>query len=175
MAENQLATLAELTKTTNHILELIAYSEGELTEEVEQWLTVTQTQLVQKTDNYALFFEKADSEIDFLKQQASFFTKAARQLSNTIDRLKDHMKEQMRLMDTTELDGHYYRFKLSKTKPKVLINEDLLPAEYTREKVIIEPDKTKIYEDAQTGKQIPGVTLQESWGLRKYAAKKAGK
>ena len=151
---------------------LLIESGGELTPEIEAMLTVKEVNLPEKVDGYEAIMDRLDSLEGMYKERAKMFSTAAKSLGMAQDALKERLKFAMKELGVTELMGNDIRFKLSASKPRLVIeDEKLVPKEYKQETVMIEVKKDLLTEDLKIG-SVPGARLEESVSLRKYVNKK---
>jgi len=165
-------TLNSLMAAQHELLEALVASDGELSAEMESKLAQLEVSVPAKLDSYYLIMERLDSEAAYFKSRAEEFAMAAKQMGSAKERLKDNLKFHMQSNALKELVGVDYKFTLSNSKPKVIINESLVPKEYTREVVEIKIDKDRIAEDLKIGVPIPGCHLEDVFAFRSSVNKK---
>jgi hypothetical protein len=161
-------TLQSLAVEAAEISMLLMACNGELSPELEKRLDVNAQLLLQKTDNYNFIIESIESAAAQMKRRKDAFAIQEKRLTNERDRMWNRIKLAMKEMDRTEIRGRYYRFQLQRSKPKLIIDESLLPDQF---KMIVQetkPDKAKIEAVLAEGLEIPGVTLEESGTLKVY-------
>lgn len=145
---------------------------GEMTPEIEAMLTVKEVNLPEKIDNYEAMLDRLEAIEALYKERAKMFSAAAKSLANAQDTLKERLKIAMKELGVTELLGHDIRFKLSVSKPKlVILDEKLIPKEYKIQVITDEVQKDRLSEDLKIG-SVPGAILEETYSLRKYVNKK---
>lgn len=173
-------SLLTIAQQVNSLETLLLESSGEITAEIESYLAVKDTQLPDKVDSYYFIMEKMENNEAYYKAQAEKFAAAAKTFKNARETLKERLKLAMREMSVDEISGHSFRFKLSNTKPKLIVeDEKLIPKEYFVQTISTTLEKDRLLEDLKIG-QIPGAKLEPSYSLRDYvntpkAAKKAVK
>jgi len=160
-------SLQVLVADANTIVELLIESNGEITPEIETTLTELEKNLTNKVDAYFVVIERLQFETKYFKAKASVFNNAAKTLSNTEERLKENIKRALRAMDKTEIVGNDYKFKISKTKPRLIIDPQILADKFKKQTIVIEPDKDKIRALLDAGILIKGAHYEESFALRK--------
>lgn len=161
-------SLVQVSLEMGEILSQIAENGGELSEVLEQAFDVKGEELAVKADRYAMFLERLDVEADFWKQKAESYLKVSKSCKALKDRLNDNIKTAMRAMNTDELNGEEMRFKLSRTKPKLVLDEAVLPVGFKMQVTEYVPDKKRIEEALEVGEQIPGAKFEATYSLRKY-------
>lgn len=158
--------LLEITAEIARIMVILAENGGELSTEIENQLDIFTGNLVEKVDSYAYLIDKLDSESEFYKKKADAFNRMAKSCNSLQDRLKERVKTALTILEKDEIEGDDFRFKLSTSKPKLIIDESILPSEYKM--IIYEADREKISKDLAEGKEIPGARFEETKALRKY-------
>ena len=166
-------TLKSLVKDLNALEELIIENDGQVCETLEVWMQINETNVATKVDGYNFLIARLEKSAEFFKDKEAEYYAARKVYENQVIRMKAYVKDTMFAMGLDELKGNEYRFKLSKSKPKVIIdNVEELPLEYTREKITIEVDKDGIKKALDEGIEIKGASLETSFSLRSYLIKK---
>jgi hypothetical protein len=161
--------LTLIVNEANEIEQMLIDSFGSIDERLEKLITVNKDELAEKIDGYDIIFERLDVLAKHYKQRAEFFSNIAKGLSKTEDRLKENIKTAMSELKVTELEGNDIRFKLSNTKPSmVVLDEDAIPREYFEEITVTQLNKSRLRDDLAIG-PVPGAKLEESFALRTYA------
>lgn len=165
-------TLKELLRMDQELEEKLIESGGELTEETEKAQLALEISLPQKIDSYYRVMKHLESSEEYFKARAEEFHVQAVQLKNARDRLKRNIKFIMEENRINQLSGNDYSFKLTNAKPKMIIQDELVPDEYKQEIKMIEIDKDKIYEDLSKEMVIPGCRFEPTVALRTSINKK---
>lgn len=153
------------------LYELIDESKGEVNETIENWLKEVEKNVTEKVDHYKWVQDELEAEVERLKEESKKLYGAANSIENIVTRLKDRLKFVMRSMATDELLGSTYRYKLSKSAPRLVVDESRLPSSYAIVKSYTETDKERIKEELNAGKTIPGAHFEEVFSLRSYVTK----
>lgn len=165
-------SLVSIVKEVATLETMLIESGGELTPEIEQMLTVKEVNLPAKVDSYEAMLGRLEVIEGLYKERAKLFSSAAKSLANAQDTLKERLKFAMKELGVTELMGHDIRFKLSASKPKLVIeDEKLIPKEYKVQVISEEIEKDRLTEDLKIG-SVSGAKLEETFSLRKYVNKK---
>jgi len=166
-------TLKDLVKDLVAIESLIIENDGQVCEILESWMQINETNVAQKVDSYFYLIARLEKSAEYFNDRANEFYAAKKTYEKQVDKLKSNLKFTMQNFGTDELFGTDARYKLSKSKPKVIIdNIEELPLKYTREKITIEVDKDLIKTDIDLGNEIKGASLETSFSLRSYLIKK---
>lgn len=172
MSESK-STLPALVSQANSLAEALLESGGELTPEIESALTINEKELGLKVDSYAIFVDRLEYEAGYFKAKAKELQAAAKVLENAQERLKENLKNAMRALKQDEIKGQDYKFKLSRSRPKLILDEKVLPGDFKTQVVSYEPDKDKIQDAINAGLEVPGAKIEETFSLRKYINKVA--
>jgi hypothetical protein len=167
MSENK--SLMSLVRDHYKLDEDLLKNGGELSEELEQFMQITEKGLSEKIDSYKLY-------MDHLAFRAEYFDNLAKQaeqykkvFDNQIKRMKENIKFAMRNMNTTELRGEQYRFALTEPTDKLVIeNEEAIPAMFTKEELVLKLDREAIMNELKKGEQVPGAKIELTQQLRQY-------
>lgn len=156
----------------NDLMAKLIESDGELTEDMEKALATLETSVPAKLDSYYLIMERLEAEAEYFKSRAEEFSMAAKQMTAARDRLKKNIKFAMENSGVAELAGNDYRFTLSKSKPRLIIQDELVPDDYKVEVVTIEIEKDRIADHLREGLVIPGCRFEPVMSFRSSVNKK---
>jgi hypothetical protein len=165
--ENEVTTLASLSRMYADIEHELLANEGELTKEIETRLNNLVLNISTKVDSIAYVLERLDREAEALKARAKMFQSAAKRIQSAQDWLKQYTKVSMQAMSVNELQGQSYRFLLSNSKPKLVVSdEQSIPPEFWTETVTRSLDRDLIEMAIANGIDVPGVHYEEVKALR---------
>ena len=164
MEKNLMTIVADTNKLTEQLIE----AHGELSPELEAQLDTVNLELGLKIDGYKHVIDRVDIEQTYWKEKSQLYSKIAKGCANIKNRLKDSIKLGMLGLKKDEVIGIETRFKLSKIKPKLHIDEENLSPEYCKQRIIIEPDLERIREALEKGEKVAGAYLEDNYSLRNY-------
>lgn len=164
--------LFEIVQKSTNVLQQIIENNGELTEELEQALANVQLQYAEKIDGYQYFMERIDLESEYFEDKAAKYYKIAASLELLKSKLKENIKQSMRMLDYKEALGNDTKFKLVNGKSKLVIDENLLEPKWVMEVKTLVPDKDRIRAALEQGIEVRGAYLEDVYQLRSYANKK---
>ena len=168
MSENK--SLSLIVSQVADIENMLIESEGVITPEIEAILAVKEINLPEKVDSYAAVIERFEMIEEYYKAKSDNILKIARAASAVYSRCKENLKFAMKELGVDEINGHDMRFKLSASKPSIIIEDDSkIDAAYKITETIVKIDKNKIGEDLKIGVPVAGAKMQENFSLRKYA------
>lgn len=166
-------TLLDLSKEAFEIEQEIIAAGGEIDSFMEAKMNEVAANLERKVDAYDWRMNAILARAEQFKKRATEFDKVGSAMKKYCDALKDRIKLVMKdVLKKDELHGQDVRFKMSKAKPKMIIDEQLLPKGLFKIIQTQAPDKERIQELLDKGEKIPGVTLEDSFSLRTYPNRK---
>ena len=116
-----------------------------------------------KADSYAAVISQLEGRMTTIKAEIDRLTAFLRAADTSIERMEKALYDAMRAMDKTEIRTDLHTFKIVKNggKAPLTIREDDVPKEYQRTEVKSVPDKAKIREALEAGKDLPFAELGE--------------
>lgn len=150
------------------VLEAMEHAEpGEVDEStLEAYLDELATQEAEKVDAYGYVLRQQTARIQFLKDEEKRVQNRRRAAENALDRMKSHMLHVMQSNGLRKVSGATTTISLRKSVSVVVDNVDLLPKQYLRAKMVVDPDKSAIKESFTGGASVPGARLVESESLQ---------
>ncbi len=117
------------------------------------------TDSIAKRDKLAELLRRMESEETYLREQGKQRYDAAKHIEHIREKILFCLKLYLEMEGLREVQGFAYRFKVQKNPPSVFIlDEQQIPEEFLTYKPI--PDKEKIKEALQAGKEVPGCVLR---------------
>jgi predicted nuclease with TOPRIM domain len=169
---------AELQKATQELIE----NGGELTDELNEILTVNNNEFEEKAENYLWLIKNLENETDLRTTEINRLRAKNEAIMNTIDTLKSKLIPALLKRGKTKISD----FNLSVTKSKSVgtCDVNLIPKRYLRislktkigfnfyeaminelglkrDEFLIEPDKATLRKDLMAGQIIKGASLNE--------------
>lgn len=126
-------------------------------------------------DAYQAVLERLEIEGEYWASKAEAYAKMAKGCKGARERLKDSLKYAMKELGTDELIGHDCKFKLSNSKPKLVVDETDLDKSYYMQVTMTVVDKKRIEEDLKIGVPVKGAKLEEVKSIRSYLNKGSAK
>lgn len=163
-------TLLTLLQERDEILHSILENEGEITNQVSDLFDLNTEQLAEKVEAYIALIKLLEAEEIALKAEADAFYAKAKACSNLAKKIEDNAKHLMAFNGTTRLQGTKHDLVISKSKPALLVNEEVGFWEFTPflkthiEKTI---DKEAIRSSLEAGHAVDGARLEERFRLTK--------
>jgi hypothetical protein len=146
-------------------------TEGELLPEHFSMLDVKENELAPKIDDYKFAHDRFEMNADYCRAKAAQWAKIARGFETAQERIKDNIKQAMKIMNVTELVGNETRFVLSATKPRLVIDDETkIPSIYKVQIVSTSIEKDRVRGDLEMGLTVDGARFEHGVSLRSYAA-----
>ena len=161
-----MTTLKLLVDDMRAIYEQILEADGSITPEIESAIKNIEAHLEQKIDGYIFYLKHLGSEIEFYKSMRDEIVRKIKNLESSETWLKNNLKAQMLTLKRHEMKGELFSAKLSRSKPKLVINEQELPEYYFREVKTYEVNRAAIELELEEGKSVPGVATEEVLAIR---------
>ena len=165
-------SLESIVIDTQQVIDTIIKAQGHITPEIEEMYKQLTTNLITKVDACAFIEKKLESEAEFFKEQAKYYTSIARSLETSRENIRERIKTAMLTLDYKEILGRVARFVLTKAAKKLILEPARLPKEYVTVVQTEVPNRDKILGDLEKGLTIEGATLVENVALRQFANKK---
>ena len=156
----------EIKQLEKDLLDSADYETGEVDEVIVKALDVTREEFnaravgcVNLSDKFNAYIAAIDSEIARLTALKKSYKKSA-------DRLKNGVSNAMLSLGISEIITDTMRLSFRRSEETVIDNIDFLPAEYVKEKIEYNPDKTAIKKAIKEGKDVQGVHVEIKYNLQ---------
>lgn len=112
----------------------------------------------------ASFIKNADAERAAIEMAKKAMADRESRLNQKVNYLMDYLKTNMEACGIHEITrSPYFTIKLKKCPLSVdIIDEKVIPPQYTKVKQTVTPDKIKMKEELLAGVLIPGVSLKQN-------------
>ena len=158
-------TLYELTNEYQQLL-LIAEDPDVDPQVLSDTLEGLTGEIEDKADNYARVIKQLDADTVALKAEIDRLSARKKTIENSIDRMKESLKQAMILCGKEKFKTSLFSFTVAKNPEKVVLDSELIPEEY-----LVQQDpkvnKTLLKEDLKAGKDLAGIAhLEQDESLR---------
>ncbi len=155
--------LYELTDSYLKVLELIENGE----EGLEDTLESINDTIELKADGYARIIRNLEANAVALKTEIDRLTNRRRSIENSIDRLKENLKNAMIATGKEKIKTDLFNVTVVNNPVAVnVIDEKLIPEEYFKVEIIRKLDKISLRDAIKNGEEIQGAELMQGKGLR---------
>ncbi len=152
-------TLYQAADQVRELLEQIDPETGELPEGLEQARAIVAT----KSQAVAAFILDDEARADMVEAHAKALMAKVKTARKRSERLREYLRLHMDAAGVLSIksDDGTFACKLEKERDESIevFDDKQLPADYLREKVTVEPDKTLIRRALKDGFEVPGARL----------------
>jgi hypothetical protein len=134
---------------------------GELTQELEEQLTITEHERESKCEGYVSIIGQLKSKSELLKREAKRLLDAARTYDKSVERLEDNLLSS--IVQLGNIKTNFVSISTRRNKSVEIADDVEIPLQYQRVK--IEANKTAIKEALESGIDVPGATIVEKFSL----------
>lgn len=142
------------------IVELATQDELNDEESFELEKLITQ-ELNNKSANIIGFVRNAEATINAIDNEIERLTLLKKKNDSTLSRFKDYVKDNMEALSLDKIETTIGAIRIQKNPISVeVVDEQLVPDEYKKEKITVSVDKTAIKNNfKETGEIIPGTKM----------------
>lgn len=160
-------SLYSISDQLNSILSALEDNGGELTEELEQALAITQEQFATKAVDYGHAILNIEAMAAAAKAEKDRLAKLQKFYENTAKRLRDAISGVMQAFDQPKVETASMRLFLHTTQA-VADDYDInaIPDRFKTTKIEVVPNKADIKKAILAGEDVPGAHLQENVSLQ---------
>ena len=152
--------MKSLYEISTEALEIASLLEqGELTEELENLLLISQSELQNKSVNYAYVCKSFENDVSSIDQEIKRLGSLKKSKINAVDRLKETMKTAMNIYGIEEIKTPTIKINFRKSESVEIINESSIDAIFKSSKVVESIDKIAIKKAIKEGNNIEGAIL----------------
>jgi hypothetical protein len=134
---------------------------GELTQELEEQLIITEHERESKCEGYVSIIGQLKSKSELLKREAKRLLDAARTYDKSVERLEDNLLSS--IVQLGNIKTNFVSISTRRNKSVEIADDIEIPLQYQRVK--IEANKTAIKEALESGIDVPGATIVEKFSL----------
>ncbi len=165
MSEMNKVNLSIALLEADRLEQMLIDSGGEITEEIEKSLVVSEKQLTESVDQEIQKIERVEHIAELYKKKANAFASIAKNMAAYIESREQQIKDFMLSTGKESLPGQEYEYFLAKPTASVEVTDDfVIPEKFV--KVTRTPMKKEIKAALDCGEIIPGVKLKENRSLR---------
>lgn len=158
--------MKSMYEISQEALEIASWlEEGELTEEMETLLAISQEELQKKAINYGYVIKQFDSDIDAIDSEIKRLQGLKKSKENASERLKDTVKHAMQIYSIEKLETPTLKVGFRKSESVEIVNESQIEQVFKTSKVVESINKTLIKEAIKSGQTVKGAILQVNFNL----------
>jgi len=160
-------SIYQIENTYLQIVNQLIENDGELTDELNEQLIITQEQLQNKAVNYSFVIRQIDSDIEQIENEIKRLNAMKKVQQNVIDRLKSTLTTAMNIFEVEEIKTPLVKLNFRKSESVEIINEEQLESQFLTEKpATFTPDKVAIKEAIKRGETVTGAVLKQNKSLQ---------
>lgn len=157
-------TLYDITIENLKIIDLLQESGGEITEEIEQLMTINKDNLNTKVEDYCKVIKMLDAEVKGAKAEIDRITAYKKTTEKIIERMKNRIDSAFQMMAIDELKVGTFKVNYRKSESVNIIDESLIPDDYFQVKK--EVSKEAIKDAIKGGLEVSGAEILEKKNLQ---------
>lgn len=157
-------TLYEITHDYQSLMSEIENNEGEITPELNELLTINETELQTKSIAYLSVIKSSEAFISQIDEEIKRLTALKKRNNTLVDNLKDRLLTAVKLFGNFEVG--FTKFGTRKSSQVEVLDVNDLPKEYKVVKVTEQADKVAIKKAIESGQEIKGCSIIENLNLK---------
>jgi hypothetical protein len=154
----------QLYKITNEYENVFSQVDenGEITPDMMDTLDALTVDFENKAVGVATYIKNLEAEEAAITQAMEDMKTRKTRLSKQVGSLSDYLQFHMQRLSIKEIKScPYFKIRIKQCPASVdVINEDFIPAEYWKEKVVTSLDKIMLKEALNEGIEVPGASIQ---------------
>lgn len=124
------------------------------------------TEIAPKMDRIMWVIKRKEALSEMLKQQKAVLTARIAQIEKDVERLENRILFGLsQISDNNKYETDSFKYSTRKSSQVVIAENAVVPKEYLREKVTVEPDKKLLKEHLSKGLVLEGINLVEKTNL----------
>lgn len=132
----------------------------------EENLTALEMARNEKLEAVALYIKSLEAEAEAMKAEAKKLLDRREAKERKAERLRSYISNSMQALGDTKLETAKVALSFRKSESVDVYEPALLPAEYTKTKTTVTPDKTAIKAAIKAGQEVAGATLEIKQNLQ---------
>lgn len=120
----------------------------------------------EKLEAVALYIKSLEAEAEAMKAEAKKLADRREAKERKAERLRSYISNSMQALGDTKLETAKVALSFRKSESVDVYEPSLLPAEYTKSKTTVTPDKTAIKAAIKAGQEVAGATLEVKQNLQ---------
>lgn len=155
--------LYEITNQYEQIFNQVN-EDGEISSETLLLLDDLKHDFVEKAVEVAAYVKNIEAEAAAIKEAIANMKAREESLTKKAQALKEYMQFNLQQLGINEIEtSPYFKIRLKTCPPSVdVFDEETIPVEYWKEKVVMSLDKIKIKEALSEGVEVPGATIHRN-------------
>lgn len=148
------------------LMDKIESTEGILTPEIEQALSLTLKDFEDKAVSYGYVIKKVEDEIEAIDKEMARLKTLKQKREKQAFLFRSRLTDAMGQFGYSEIKHALLKLWFRKSNPVEIFNEHEIPEEYMIRKTTIDFNKPKIAQAIKEGKAVPGARVLEKKNLQ---------
>jgi hypothetical protein len=149
------------------LMDEIENNEGELTDDTENRLAITQEQLEEKAVSYGYCIRQFDFEIEQIAAEQARLSKIMIRKSKIQTELKKRISEAMLCFNITKVQQNNLTLSFLKSEQLHIDDDAKIPKKYLKSKIVESVDKAGLKADTKSGAiKVEGIFIVENQNLQ---------
>ena len=132
----------------------------------EENLSSLELERNKKLEAVALYIKSLEAEAEAMKAEAKKLADRREAKERKAERLRSYISNSMQALGDTKLETAKVALSFRKSESVDVYDPVLLPAEFTKTKTTVTPDKTAIKAAIKAGQEVAGATLEIKQNLQ---------
>jgi hypothetical protein len=158
-------SMYEISREAMDIVSALEETEGELNPTIESLLKINQSELQEKSFNYAYVVKSIDNDITAINEEIKRLQALKKRNESIVSRMKEAVIDAMHIYGLEKITSPTLNLSIRRSEA-VVVDDSFDDDIYMIKKVTYTPDKTRLKEAIKRGESIQGVTLKENYNLQ---------
>ena len=161
-----MGTIFNIQTEYKSIIKALIDNGGELNDELQTAIEITQKELYKKTESYSWAIKEIDGEISIIKEEIERLQGLINSRDKAIKRMKDVILNAMETFEIDKIETPLIKISIRESEAVEVINEAQIPDIYFAEKTTKTLSKTMIKEAIKSGASIDGAIIKINKSLQ---------
>lgn len=161
-----MGTIFNIQTEYKSIIKALIDNGGELNDELQTAIEITQKELYRKTESYSYAIKEIDGEISIIKEEIERLQGLINSRDKAIKRMKDVILNAMETFEIDKIETPLIKISIRESEAVEVINEAQIPDIYFAEKTTKTLSKTMIKEAIKSGASIDGAIIKINKSLQ---------
>lgn len=161
-----MGTIFNIQTEYKSIIKALIDNGGELTDELQTEIEISQKELYKKTESYSWAIKEIDGEISIIKEEIERLQGLINSRDKAIKRMKDVILNAMETFEIDKIETPLIKISIRESEAVEVINEAQIPDIYFAEKTTKTISKTMIKEAIKSGASIDGAIIKINKSLQ---------
>jgi hypothetical protein len=158
-------SLYHISTEAMDIVSALEETEGELNPTIESLLKINQSELQEKSFNYAYVVKSIDNDITAINEEIKRLQALKKRNESIVSRMKEAVIDAMHIYGLEKITSPTLNLSIRRSEA-VEVDENFHEDIYMVKKVTYTPDKTRLKEAIKRGQNIEGARIIENYNLQ---------